>query len=223
MDEIEFPQSVCINSQPHGPHRIAGTWRTECPGLEEEVRGVPNEPNMVGVNPAADPAWVAERDRAGVMTVAEADAYYAALESQRTWKPRLPEISGRWAGATDEERLVLVERAHAEASIENRARFNIDQDKRRLDLAQDQALNEDATRNSPRTLTTAALADVAKVWRTINAPQGFRPVDVRPLLDRIERALRAGRSEPLYTPAAGDADQYNEWGQPTGYVHPSAG
>jgi hypothetical protein len=32
MDEIEFPQSVCINSQPHGPHRIAGTWRTECPG-----------------------------------------------------------------------------------------------------------------------------------------------------------------------------------------------
>lgn len=191
MDEIEFPQAVCINSQPHGPHRIAGTWRTECPGLEEEVRGVPSEPNMVGVNPAADPAWVAERDRAGAMTAAEADAYYAALESRRTWKPRSPEVSGRWAGASDAERGRL------------------------LDLAHDQALNEDATRNSPRTLAAAALTDVAEVWRMINSPQGFRPVDVRPLLDRIERTL--------YTPAAGDADQYNEHGQPTGYVHPSAG
>lgn len=83
IDDIEFPKAVCINTQPHPKHRIAGTWRDECPGLEEEVRGVPNEPNMVGVNPAADPAWVVERDRAGVMTAAEADAYYAALESQR--------------------------------------------------------------------------------------------------------------------------------------------
>jgi hypothetical protein len=160
MDEIEFPQSVCINSQPHGPHRIAGTWRTECPGLEEELRGVPNEPN--------------------------------------TWKPRSPEVSGRWAGASDAERGRL------------------------LDLAHDQALNEDATRNSPRALALAAVADV---WRTINAPEGFRPVDVRPLLDRIEQALtdrRPGR-EPFYTPAAGDADLYNEQGQPTGYVHRSAG
>lgn len=36
-------------------------------------------PNMAGVNPAADPTWVAQRDQAGRMNVAEADAYYAAL------------------------------------------------------------------------------------------------------------------------------------------------
>lgn len=35
------------------------------------------------VNPAADPAWVADRDAAGKMTATEADAYYSALESQR--------------------------------------------------------------------------------------------------------------------------------------------
>lgn len=117
MTEIEFPQSVCINSQPHGPHRIAGTWRTECPGYTP---------------------------------------------------PPVPD-------------------------------------------------------RSPAAL---ALDAVDEVWRTINAPNGFRPVDVRPLLDRIEQALRdsqSQRSEPFYTPAAGDADQYNEWGQPRGYVHPSAG
>jgi hypothetical protein len=28
---------------------------------------------------------------------------------------------------------------------------------------------------------------------------------------------------PFYTPAAGDADQYNELGEPSGYVHRSAG
>ena len=37
------------------------------------------------------------------------------------------------------------------------------------------------------------LADVAEVWRTINSPEGFRPAEVRPLLDRIEQALRSGR------------------------------
>jgi hypothetical protein len=41
-----------------------------------------------------------------------------------------------------------------------------------------------------RTGVAGALADVAAVWRTINAPEGFRPADVRPLLDRIEAALR---------------------------------
>lgn len=81
LDEIEFPQSVCINSQPHGPHRIAGTWRTDCPGY----------------TPTPEP---------------------------------------------------------------------------------------------DRSATGQALAAVDAVWRTINSPQGFRPADVRPLLDRIETALR---------------------------------
>lgn len=40
-----------------------------------------------------------------------------------------------------------------------------------------------------RELDAGPLADVAEVWRTINSPRGFRPVDVRPLLDRIEAAL----------------------------------
>lgn len=81
LDEIEFPQSVCINSQPHGRHLIAGTWRTECPG-------------------------------------------YAPPPTE------------------------------------------------------------------DRSATGQALAAVDEIWRTINDPQGFRPVDVRPLLDRIETALR---------------------------------
>lgn len=81
--EIEFPQSVCINSHPHGAHRIAGTWRTDCPGYTP------------------------------------------------------PPVRDRFA----EER-------------------------------------------------AGALDDVDAVWRTINSTTGFRPVDVRPLLDRIERVLR---------------------------------
>jgi len=83
IDEIEFPQSVCINSHAHGPHRIAGTWRTECPGYTPP--------------PAHDRLVQAQAD---------------------------------------------------------------------------------------------ALDAVAEVWRTINSPTGFRPVDVRPMLDRIEAALR---------------------------------
>lgn len=83
-DETEFPQAVCINSHPHGPHRIAGTWRTECPGYT---------PPPV-------------RDR---LAEARADA----------------------------------------------------------------------------------LDDITEVWRTINKPEGFRPADVRPMLDRIELALRS--------------------------------
>ena len=40
-DGIDFPQAVCIDTQPHAKHRIAGTWRDQCPGLEEEVHGIP--------------------------------------------------------------------------------------------------------------------------------------------------------------------------------------
>lgn len=39
----DFPESVCINTQPHPKHLIAGTWRTECPGLTKELRGVPGD------------------------------------------------------------------------------------------------------------------------------------------------------------------------------------
>lgn len=86
MDDIEFPQAVCINSQPHGPHRIAGTWRTECPGYTP------------------------------------------------------PPV---------QDRLVQVQ--------------------------------------------VDALDAVAEVWHTINSTTGFRPAEVRPMLDRIEQALRAAR------------------------------
>ena len=51
-----------------------------------------SEPNMVGVNPAADPAWVAERDRAGAMSAAEADVFYTALENQRAQSPDIDDI-----------------------------------------------------------------------------------------------------------------------------------
>jgi hypothetical protein len=34
MSDDEFPTSVCPDTTPHAPHRIAGTWRTECPGVE---------------------------------------------------------------------------------------------------------------------------------------------------------------------------------------------
>lgn len=143
MEEIEFPQSVCINSQPHGPHRIAGTWRTDCPGLKEEVRGLPVTPN-------------------------HNHAY---------------NDSGHVGDET-------VEPCRTPSTCPTQTRLA----RRRRDRV---------------------AADIAEVWRMINAPQGFRPVDVRPLLDRIEREF--------YTPAAGDADRYNEHGQQTGYVHPSAG
>jgi|SRR5689334_703169 len=36
-NDIEFPEAVCTNSQPHGKHLIAGTWRSECPGVVTEV------------------------------------------------------------------------------------------------------------------------------------------------------------------------------------------
>ncbi len=32
-DEIEFPTPICSDTAPHAKHRIAGTWRTECPGV----------------------------------------------------------------------------------------------------------------------------------------------------------------------------------------------
>lgn len=30
--DIEFPQPVCIEENPHPRHRIEGTWREQCPG-----------------------------------------------------------------------------------------------------------------------------------------------------------------------------------------------
>lgn len=111
MDEIEFPQSVCINSQPHGPHRIAGTWRTECPGIGDRIE--------VGA------------DGCGC--------------------PITEEVTPNGASVDGTEQ------------VEHRGRC----------------------------WEAGPLAAVAEVWRTINSPKGFRPVDVRPLLDRIEQALRA--------------------------------
>jgi len=34
IDEIEFPTPICSDATPHAKHRIAGTWREECPGVE---------------------------------------------------------------------------------------------------------------------------------------------------------------------------------------------
>jgi hypothetical protein len=33
-DEIKFPTPICSDTAPHAKHRIAGTWRAECPGVE---------------------------------------------------------------------------------------------------------------------------------------------------------------------------------------------
>ncbi len=42
-DEIEFPQPVCTDDKPHAKHLIAGTWRTQCPGIEApETAAGPN-------------------------------------------------------------------------------------------------------------------------------------------------------------------------------------
>jgi len=32
--KIEFPQAVCVDSEPHATHLIVGTWRERCPGVE---------------------------------------------------------------------------------------------------------------------------------------------------------------------------------------------
>jgi len=40
-DEVEFPTAVCPDHEAgkvHGPHRIAGTWREDCPGVPA-IRG----------------------------------------------------------------------------------------------------------------------------------------------------------------------------------------
>ncbi len=36
-DEIVFPTPVCTDTTPHAKHRIVGTWREQCPGVEGPV------------------------------------------------------------------------------------------------------------------------------------------------------------------------------------------
>ncbi len=33
-DDVEFPQPVCSDGNPHPRHRIIGTWRGQCIGIE---------------------------------------------------------------------------------------------------------------------------------------------------------------------------------------------
>jgi hypothetical protein len=34
---IEFPTAICPDTTPHGKHRIAGSWRQECPGVAAKL------------------------------------------------------------------------------------------------------------------------------------------------------------------------------------------
>lgn len=64
----------------------------------ERIAKARDDQRAGSVNPAADPAWVAARDAAGEMTDAEADAYYTALERQRTTHYRSPELGYQACG-----------------------------------------------------------------------------------------------------------------------------
>ncbi len=44
IDEVEFPTPICPLTEPHPKHRIPGTWRDECPG----VQGPEIQHNAVG-------------------------------------------------------------------------------------------------------------------------------------------------------------------------------
>jgi hypothetical protein len=66
IDDIEFQQAVCIKTQPHAKHRIAGTWRDQCPGVEQEVRGIPAMAEERDV-PAFTPIRVDQADPGAVV------------------------------------------------------------------------------------------------------------------------------------------------------------
>lgn len=34
IEEVEFPTPICPITEPHAKHRIPGTWRDECPGVQ---------------------------------------------------------------------------------------------------------------------------------------------------------------------------------------------
>lgn len=34
IEEVEFPTPICPLTEPHAKHRIPGTWRDECPGIQ---------------------------------------------------------------------------------------------------------------------------------------------------------------------------------------------
>ena len=36
IDTPATPHAVCSDNRPHASHRIAGTWRSQCPGVEVE-------------------------------------------------------------------------------------------------------------------------------------------------------------------------------------------
>lgn len=73
-DAIEQAESDALDTDPMDDENLPmGASRTLVTG----------ETNMAGVNPAADPAWVAARDRASRMSPAEADAFYTELETQQ--------------------------------------------------------------------------------------------------------------------------------------------
>ena len=50
IEEIEFPTSICPDTAPHAKHRIAGTWRDECPG----VQGPEAQHNATGEYPCTE-------------------------------------------------------------------------------------------------------------------------------------------------------------------------
>jgi hypothetical protein len=45
-DETEFPNPICSDTAPHAKHRIAGTWRTDCPGVEGDVSAAKPGPRV---------------------------------------------------------------------------------------------------------------------------------------------------------------------------------
>jgi hypothetical protein len=50
FEPIAFPTSICPDTAPHPKHLIAGTWRTECPG----VQGPEIQHNAAGEHPCTE-------------------------------------------------------------------------------------------------------------------------------------------------------------------------
>lgn len=57
--EIEFPTPVCPETAPHAKHRIEGTWRQECPGID------PARPSTAELAAIGRPGTVRASARAG--------------------------------------------------------------------------------------------------------------------------------------------------------------